>query len=101
MKRNKEIKIRLTEKELLSLNQKTKKTSLSREAYCRKILGGATVKEAPTVDVAMLLRTMRNAAYKLDQSLSEKERTQYGEAVDELRVAVKLVVDSYTKGKNE
>ena len=42
MKRNKEIKIRLTEKELLSLNQKTKKTSLSREAYCRKILGGGT-----------------------------------------------------------
>ena len=96
MKRNKEIKIRLTEKELLSLNQKTKKTSLSREAYCRKILGGATVKEAPPVDVAMLLRTMRNAAYKLDQSLSEKERTQYGEVVAEIREATKLIVDTYS-----
>ena len=96
MKRNKEIKIRLTENELLSLNQKTKKTSLSREAYCRKILGGATVKEAPPVDVAMLLRTMRNAAYKLDHSLSEKERTQYGEVVAEIREATKLIVDTYS-----
>lgn len=96
MKRNKEIKIRLTEKELLSLNQKTKKTSLSREAYCRKILGGATVKEAPPVDVAMLLRTMRNAAYKLDQTLSEKERMQYGEVVAEIREATKLIVDTYS-----
>ena len=47
MYRNKEIKIRLTEKELERLNRNAGKTTFSREGYIRTILNGYDPQASP------------------------------------------------------
>ena len=47
MYRNKEIKIRLTEKELERLNRNASKTTFSREGYIRTILSGYDPQASP------------------------------------------------------
>ena len=71
MYRNKEIKIRLTEKELQRLDRNVAKTTFLREGFIRKILSGYTLVEQPPVRYWELLRElwdiaggMRNMYYK-------------------------------------
>ena len=49
------MKIRFTREELDALNGKARRAGLSRESYCRHILNGAEVKEAPPADVPTLI----------------------------------------------
>ena len=67
MKRNRSMLLRFSTKELETLTEKARKTNFSREEFCRRILNGATVKEAPTTDYMMLLRTLRNQYYELNE----------------------------------
>jgi len=71
MERNREIKIRLSEKELRELNKKVSKTSMSREGYCRLVINGKTPVEIPPApyfdlirEVRMLGNSMNQIAYK-------------------------------------
>ncbi len=102
MKRNQTIKIRLTKEELGAINKKAKKSGLSRESFCRAILQGATVKEAPPADIPLLLRAMRQAGYNLDQILKKfnavnvPDMPQFRKGLEEIRAAIKLVSDTYT-----
>lgn len=59
LKRTHGIIIRLSDTELAALNSKVKKTGLSRESYCRKILKGAKVIEAPDIDTQHLIHELR------------------------------------------
>ncbi len=105
MKRNQEIKIRLTKDELNSINKKAKKSGLSREAFCRLALQNLTVKEAPPADIPMLLRAMRQAGYNLDQTLRRfnscdvPDMRQFRKGLEELRAATKMVVDAYSSSE--
>ena len=54
-KRNKEIKVRFTEKELEELDAKVARTYLSRENYIRAVLAGYEIMEAPNVDARELM----------------------------------------------
>ena len=85
MKRTLEMKIRFTKAELDALNKKAKKTQMSREGYCRAVLNGATVKEAPPADIPMLLRAMRQAGYNLDQTLKRFNTTNVPDIENHLR----------------
>ena len=62
MYRNKEIKIRLTEKELQRLDRNVAKTTFSREGFIRKILSGYTLVEQPPVRYWELIRELRDIA---------------------------------------
>ena len=102
LKRTIEMKIRFTKAELDALNKKAKKAQMSREGFCRTVLKGATVKEAPPVDIPLLLRAMRQAGYNLDQTLKRFDSTnvpdmpQFRKGLEEIRAATKMVSDAYT-----
>ena len=81
MKRNHEIKIRLSECELDSLNSKVQKTRLSREEFCRQALERAQVKEAPSEKVITLMRDVANIRDRLAETV--KDSVRYGITDDE------------------
>ena len=65
-KRNKEIKVRFTEKELEELDAKVAKTYLSRENYIRAVLAGYEIMEAPDVDARELIKQVLKVGNNLN-----------------------------------
>ena len=57
MKRNHEIKIRLSDDELARLDGMVGKTFMSREAFVREMIAGFEICEAPDVDAQKLMET--------------------------------------------
>ena len=64
--RNKEIKVRFTEKELAELDAKVARTYLSRENYIRGVLAGYEIMEAPDVDARELMIQLRKVGTNLN-----------------------------------
>ena len=101
--RTTEMDLRLTPEEKETLTEKAKLARLSREEFCRRILNGATVKEAPSVDVCQLLRQMRHIGGNLNQLLGRAntggviETVQLKKELTELRKAREVSVEAYTK----
>ena len=102
MKRTLEMKIRFTRSELDALTRKSRKAGLSREGYCRRILYGAVVKEAPPAEVPLLIREVRRVGYNIDQLLLIARARNWlstkdlEKALESNRRAEKLIVDTYT-----
>lgn len=101
-KRNCRVEIYFTKTELETLTKKVRKSGLSREGYCRRILNGAVVKEAPPAELPLLIREVRRVGYNIDQLLMIA-RTKNWLVVKELEKALesnraveKLIVDTYT-----
>lgn len=69
MKRTFEIKIRLNRSELDALNRKVQKADMSRESYCRAVLNGAAIREAPPVEYYALIREIKRVGANIDQIL--------------------------------
>lgn len=63
------MKIRFTKKELIDLTAKAQKTKMSRESFCRNILNGAEIKEAPPAEYFELIREVRRTGYNINQLL--------------------------------
>ena len=101
--RTTEMHLRLTPEEKETLTEKAKLARLSREEFCRRILNGATVKEAPSVDVRQLLRQMRHIGGNLNQLLARAntvgfiDTIQLNKDLAELRKAQEVIVEAYTK----
>lgn len=68
-KRNHEIKVRFTEKELADLDAKVARTYLSRENYIRGVLAGHEIMEAPDVDARELMIQVRKVGTNLNHLL--------------------------------
>ena len=102
LRRTLEMKIRFTRGELDDLTKKSRKAGLSREGYCRRILNGAEVKEAPSADVPLLIREVRRVGYNIDQILKRANSIglldvpQLRKALEDNRAVEKLIVDTYT-----
>lgn len=102
MKRNHDMKIRFTKEELELLTEKANRANLSRESYCRKILNGAEVKEAPPADLPMLIQQVRRVGISLNQILKIAnaggllEVPQLRKALEDNRAVEKLIVQTYT-----
>ena len=101
-KRNCRVEIYFTKTELETLTKKVRKSGLSRDGYCRRILNGAVVKEAPPAELPLLIREVRRVGYNIDQLLMIA-RTKNWLVVKELEKALesnraveKLIVDTYT-----
>ena len=101
--RTTEMHLRLTPEEKETLTEKAKLARLSREEFCRRILNGAIVKEAPSVDVRQLLRQMRHIGGDLNQLLARANTVGFIDTVQlkkdlaELRKAQEVIVEAYTK----
>ena len=61
-----EIKVRLNQKEADILNEKVKKSRLSREAYLRQLIGGLMPQDAPPD-----YYTMMKELYKIGNNLNQ------------------------------
>lgn len=101
--RTTEMHLRLTPEEKESLTEKAKLARLSREGFCRRILNGATVKEAPSADVRQLLRQMRHIGGNLNQLLARANTVGFIDTIQlkkdlaDLRKAQEVIVEAYTK----
>lgn len=69
MKRNYGVLIRFTQEERDNLTEKARRAGLSREHFCRDILNGAEVKEAPPAEYYELIREVRRTGYNINQLL--------------------------------
>ena len=102
LKRTLEMKVRFTKTELDALTKKVRKSGLSREGFCLRVLNGTEVKEAPPADVPVLIREVRRVGNTLNQimkranALGLMDVPQLRKALDENRVVEKLIVDAYT-----
>ena len=94
--------IRFTRAELDALTKKSRKAGLSREGYCRRILNGAVVKEAPPAELSLLIREVRRVGYNIDQLLMIARTKNWlvakelEKALKSNRAVEKLIVDTYT-----
>ena len=101
--RTTEMHLRLTPEEKETLTEKAKLARLSREEFCRRILNGAIVKEAPSVDVRQLLWQMRHIGGNLNQLLARANTVGFIDTIQlkkelaELRKAQEVIVEAYTK----
>ena len=100
-KRTNAILLRLSDAELDALNTKVAKANIPREKYCRMILNGSEVKEAPHVDVPQLIREVRRVGSNINQILlianarGLLDVPELRKALLELREVEKRIVSSY------
>lgn len=69
LKRNCEIKIRLTSKELDNLNHYVSVTTRNREQYIRSLINGFVPREAPPADYYKLICDVRKVGSNINQLL--------------------------------
>lgn len=67
MNRNKEIKVRLTEKELMMLNHYVSQTGLSREEYIRSLIKKAVPAHTPSAELVETIKQLRAIGNNLNQ----------------------------------
>ena len=102
MKRKCSFALRLSEEEFASLAAKARKAGCSREEFCRRVLGGAVVRDAPTADVKELIRLMRRIGGNINQLLHRANTVGFIDTVQlrkdlvELRQARQAIMLAYT-----
>ena len=102
LKRTLEMKVRFTKTELDALTKKARKSGLSREGYCRRVLNGVEVKEVPPADVPVLIQEVRRVGNNLNQimkranALGLLDVPQLRKALEDNRAVEKLIADAYT-----
>ena len=65
--RNYEIKVRLTQAEMVHLTRRVSASGLSREAYLRKLISGVVPREAPPPDFFAMVRELHYIGNNLNQ----------------------------------
>jgi len=102
MKRTCGMVLRFTKSEMDILTKKARKANMSREGYCRRILNGSEVKEAPDADVVQLIREIRRSGSNINQILKIAnvrgllDVPLLRKALEENHAAVQKVIDAYT-----
>ena len=103
LKRNNEIKVRLTQGELDLLNEKVKKTSMSREQFVRKAISGVIIKEMPPIEYYDLISELRKVGATVNQLLKKSISKDYidtstlSETLESYRKTEKMIWDSFGK----
>lgn len=70
-KRNNSILLRLTQEEMDALTQKAKEAKMPRETFCRLVLSGAEIKQAPPADFFALITEVRRVGSNINQVLKK------------------------------
>ena len=101
-KRNCRFEVCFTKAELSDLTKKARKARLSTGAFVRCAVRDLEVKEAPAVDVPMLIREVRRVGYNIDQLLKIAnakgllDEPQLRKALADNRAVEKTIMDAYT-----
>jgi len=96
------MKIRFTKEELDALTQKASRTIYSREGFCRKVLTGCTLKEAPPVEYYALIREVKRIGSNINQLLVIANTRGYWqaqeleEALAEYRKTIRLLWNTFS-----
>ena len=94
-KRNCRVEIYFTKGELDCLTKKVRKSGLSREGYCRRVLNESEIKAAPPAEV-------RRVGYNIDQILKIANSQglldvpKLRAALEDNRAVEKLIAESYS-----
>ena len=98
--RTTEIKVRLNQKEADTLNERVKKSCLSREAYLRQLINGLVPQDAPPTDYYTMMKELYRIGNNLNQ-IAKKAQTLnmidvplYKKAVGEFEAAVKKITEA-------
>ena len=97
IKRNVEIKVRLSRKEAETLNKRVKKSGISREAYIRHLIEGGVPREAPPPDYYAMMREIYAIGKNLNQIaqkahvLNVMDAQRYDAEVRKLEAAIKTI----------
>jgi len=95
-----EIKVRLNQKEADILNEKVKKSRLSREAYLRQLIGGLMPQDAPPPDYYTMMKELYKIGNNLNQiarkaqSMNMIDAPLYKKVVVEFETAVKKITEA-------
>lgn len=101
--RTNRINVWLSNEELADLNEKVGRVRGSREKFIRQCISGATIREAPPVDVPRLIMEVRRVGSSLNQILRVAntsgllEVPQLRKALERNRAVEVRIVDAYTK----
>ena len=95
-----EIKVRLNQKEADVLNERVKKSRLSREAYLRQLINGLVPQEAPPPDYYAIMEELYRIGNNLNQiarkaqSLNMIDTPLYKKVVGEFETAIKKITEA-------
>lgn len=95
--RNYEIKVRLTQAEMVHLTRLVNGSKLSREAYLRQLISGVIPQDAPPPDYFSMMQQLYRIGNNLNQiaqkahALNAIDTYRYDEAVREFREAVQKI----------
>lgn len=76
-KRNNFIGLRLTDKELDTLNEKARCTGLNRESYLRSLISGYTPKELPSADYLAMAKQLHALSNNVNQVAARANATGF------------------------
>ena len=102
MKRTCGMVLRFTKAEMDALNKKARKAHMSREGFCRNILNGAEVKEAPPVDFTTMIWELRRVGSNINQILVKANTVGFidtpmlRKALDETHAVEDKLMEAYT-----
>lgn len=100
IKRNVEIKVRLSRKEAETLNKRVKKSGISREAYIRHLIEGGVPREAPPPDYYAMMREIYAIGKNLNQIaqkahvLNVMDAQRYDAEVRKLEAVIKTITEA-------
>lgn len=103
-KRNCRVEIYFDRNELEALTKKVRKSGLSREGYCRRVLNDSEVREAPSADVPMLIREVRRVGINIEQILKIANTKglldvpKLRKALEENQAVERMIAEAYTLG---
>ena len=100
IKRNVEIKVRLSRKEAETLNKRVRRSSISREAYIRHLIEGSIPRDAPPPDYYGMMREIYAIGKNLNQIaqkahvLNVMDAQRYDAEVRKLEAAIKTITEA-------
>lgn len=101
-KRNCRLEVCFTREELSDLTKKARKARLSKGGLIRLAVKGVQIKEAPSVDVPVLIREVRRVGYNMEQILRLANAKglldvpRLRKALDENRAVETFIMETYT-----
>ena len=104
--RNCRFELRLSKAELNDLTKKARKARLTNAGFIRRAIRDQEVKEAPPVDVPILIREVRRVGYNIDQVLKIARAQdlvdvpQLRKALEENRALVKQITNIYAMAED-
>ena len=106
MKRDYQVKVRLTREEFDSLNRDVSRTRLSKEEFCRQAFKGAEIRQAPPTEILRIFRLMADVRTQLEDIHSAYihygifDKAKYSTQIDKLTYAQWLLGEVYLMENN-